>query len=223
MTGRVSGKRVLVTGAARGMGRSHAVRLAEEGADLMLVDICASLPEIDYPLAGTEDLDETADLVRQLGRRAVTHVVDVRDAAALTAAVEAGRSDDPRTRARLRRRIARGRRFAVGMHRASPVPADWTSWLAADTTVCRCEEVDAARVHATVHGLAADDPRDVRVTARPGMGRCQGRVCGFALSCLVTADTRRPADPLDLEPLAKRPLATPIRVADLAALADGKD
>lgn len=72
------------------MGRSHAVRLAEEGADLILVDVCASLPEVDYPLATIEDLDETADLVRQLGRRAVTHVVDVRDAAALTAAVAEG-------------------------------------------------------------------------------------------------------------------------------------
>ena len=141
--------------------------------------------------------------------------------AALTAAVDAGRSDDPRTRTRLRRRIARGRRFAVGMHRASPVPADWTTWLAADTTVCRCEEVDAGDVHATVHALAADDPRDVRVTARPGMGLCQGRVCGFALSCLVSAETRRAAEPADLEPLAKRPLATPLSVADLAALADG--
>ncbi|MDQ2627547.1 MAG: mycofactocin-coupled SDR family oxidoreductase [Actinomycetota bacterium] len=90
MSGRVAGKRVLVTGAARGMGRSHAVRLAEEGADLILVDICASLSAIDYPLADTADLDETARLVEEQGRRAVTHVVDVRDAAALTAAVDDG-------------------------------------------------------------------------------------------------------------------------------------
>ena len=143
--------------------------------------------------------------------------------AALSAATDAGRADDPRRRARLRRRISRGRRFAVGMHRASPVPADWPTWLAGDTTVCRCEEVDTDAVRATVHALAADDPRDVRVTARPGMGLCQGRVCGFALSCLVSAETGRPAEPADLEPLAKRPLATPLTVADLAALADGKD
>ncbi|HEU4362382.1 MAG TPA: mycofactocin-coupled SDR family oxidoreductase [Mycobacterium sp.] len=90
MSGRVTGKRVLVTGAARGMGRSHAVRLAEEGADLILVDICASLPEIEYPLAAAEDLDETARLVEKQGRQAVTHVVDVRDAAALAAAVDDG-------------------------------------------------------------------------------------------------------------------------------------
>lgn len=90
MSARVAGKRVLVTGAARGMGRSHAVRLAEEGADLILVDICASLPEVEYPLATTEDLDETARLVEEQGRRAVTHVVDVRDAAALATAVDDG-------------------------------------------------------------------------------------------------------------------------------------
>lgn len=90
MSGRVTGKRVLVTGAARGMGRSHAVRLAEEGADVILVDICESLPEIEYPLAAPEDLDETARLVEKHGRRAVTRIVDIRDAAALADAVDDG-------------------------------------------------------------------------------------------------------------------------------------
>ncbi|MCX2932163.1 mycofactocin-coupled SDR family oxidoreductase [Mycobacterium sp. CVI_P3] len=88
--GRVAGKRVLITGAARGMGRSHAVRLAEEGADLILVDICEWIPEIEYPLASPADLQETARLVEQHNRRAVTHVVDVRDGAALAAAVNDG-------------------------------------------------------------------------------------------------------------------------------------
>nr|WP_305853340.1 mycofactocin-coupled SDR family oxidoreductase [Mycolicibacterium sp. YH-1] len=88
--GRVAGKRVLVTGAARGMGRSHAVRLAEEGADLILVDICESLPQIEYPLSTRDDLDETARLVEVHGGRAVSFTVDVRDAAALTAAVDDG-------------------------------------------------------------------------------------------------------------------------------------
>lgn len=90
MSGRVTGKRVLITGAARGMGRSHAVRLAEEGADLILVDICESLPEVEYPLATRDDLDETAQRVRELGRQALTYVVDVRDGAALSAAVAEG-------------------------------------------------------------------------------------------------------------------------------------
>ena len=70
--GRVAGKRVLITGAARGMGRSHAVRLAEEGADLILVDICESLPEVEYPLASRDDLDETARLVGE-ARQACGH------------------------------------------------------------------------------------------------------------------------------------------------------
>ncbi len=90
MSDRVAGKRILVTGAARGMGRSHATRLAEEGADLILVDICESLPEIEYPLGTREELDETARLVEQHGRRAITHVVDVRNAAALADAVADG-------------------------------------------------------------------------------------------------------------------------------------
>lgn len=88
--GRVAGKRVLITGAARGMGRSHAVRLAEEGADLILVDICASLPELEYPLASRDELDETAKLVTGQGGRVVTYVIDVRDDVALAAAVDDG-------------------------------------------------------------------------------------------------------------------------------------
>jgi SDR family mycofactocin-dependent oxidoreductase len=88
--GRVAGKRVLITGAARGMGRSHAVRLAEEGADLIVVDICESLPELEYPLATREDLAETARLAEKHGGRVITHVVDVRDSDALAAAVDGG-------------------------------------------------------------------------------------------------------------------------------------
>jgi SDR family mycofactocin-dependent oxidoreductase len=88
--GRVAGKRVLITGAARGMGRSHALRLAEQGADLILVDICQSLPQIEYPLATADDLHETARLVTEVGRRCVSRIVDVRDEAALRGAVDDG-------------------------------------------------------------------------------------------------------------------------------------
>jgi SDR family mycofactocin-dependent oxidoreductase len=87
---RVAGKRVLITGAARGMGRSHAVRLAEEGADLILVDICESLKELEYPLSTREDLAETVRLAEKHGGRVITNVVDVRDDAALSAAVDDG-------------------------------------------------------------------------------------------------------------------------------------
>jgi SDR family mycofactocin-dependent oxidoreductase len=90
VSGRIAGKRVVVTGAARGMGRSHAVRLAEEGADLILIDVCESLPGLEYPLSSPQDLEETAALVRKTGRRAVARVADVRDAEAMREAVSAG-------------------------------------------------------------------------------------------------------------------------------------
>lgn len=86
--GRVAGKRVLITGAARGMGRSHAVRLAGEGADLILIDICAPLPELDYPLSTEADLDETVRLATECGARVATRIVDVRDEAAMKEAVD---------------------------------------------------------------------------------------------------------------------------------------
>lgn len=76
---RVSGKVVLVTGAARGQGRSHAVHLADEGADIIALDICADIASNEYPLATEADLDETKNLIEKAGRRAVTGVVDVRD------------------------------------------------------------------------------------------------------------------------------------------------
>jgi len=85
--GRVEGKVALITGAARGQGRHHAVRLAEEGADVILVDICADIPGVGYPMATPEDLDETVRLVEKFDRRATAAVVDVRDRPSLEAAV----------------------------------------------------------------------------------------------------------------------------------------
>ena len=90
MTGRVGGKVALITGAARGQGRSHAVRLAEEGADIIAIDICAQVDSVPYKLATRSDLDETARQVEALGRRIVTRVADVRDGAGLTAAINDG-------------------------------------------------------------------------------------------------------------------------------------
>ncbi|HVC67697.1 MAG TPA: mycofactocin-coupled SDR family oxidoreductase [Acidimicrobiales bacterium] len=88
--GRVAGKVALVTGAARGQGRSHALRLAAEGADIVAVDVCAPIDHLDYALATTEDLATTARLVEESGARVVTAAVDVRDAAALAGAVAEG-------------------------------------------------------------------------------------------------------------------------------------
>jgi SDR family mycofactocin-dependent oxidoreductase len=85
--GRVDGKVALISGAARGQGRHHAIRLAEEGADVILVDICADIPGVGYSMATPEDLDETVRLVEKFDRRAVAAVVDVRDRPALQQAV----------------------------------------------------------------------------------------------------------------------------------------
>ncbi|MFF2846098.1 mycofactocin-coupled SDR family oxidoreductase [Streptomyces sp. NPDC058001] len=88
--GRVQDKVALITGAARGQGRSHAVRLAEEGADIIAVDLCGTPETTDYPGTTKEDLAATADLVRAIGRRCVTAEADVRDQGALDAAVRSG-------------------------------------------------------------------------------------------------------------------------------------
>ncbi|HYY01315.1 MAG TPA: mycofactocin-coupled SDR family oxidoreductase [Mycobacterium sp.] len=80
----------VITGAARGQGRSHAVALAEQGADIIAVDICADIDAIPYPLATKSDLEKTARLVQATGRKAVPVVADVRDLAALEASVQAG-------------------------------------------------------------------------------------------------------------------------------------
>jgi len=88
--GRVAGKVALVTGAARGQGRSHAVRLAAEGADIIALDICAEVADIEYATATREDLATTARLVTEAGGRVVTHAVDVRDARGMADAVADG-------------------------------------------------------------------------------------------------------------------------------------
>src|ERR1700759_254783 len=88
MGGRVAGKVALVAGAPRGQGRSHALALAREGADIIAVDICRDYDTVDYPMASASDLEQTAKGVEQLDRRVVAVQADVRDADALAAAVD---------------------------------------------------------------------------------------------------------------------------------------
>jgi SDR family mycofactocin-dependent oxidoreductase len=91
MTGRLEGKVAFITGAARGQGRAHAVRMATEGADVIAVDIAGKLPEcVPYDHATPEQLDETVRLVEATGRRIIASVVDTRDYAGLCDAVTAG-------------------------------------------------------------------------------------------------------------------------------------
>lgn len=88
--GLFEGKVALITGAARGQGRSHAVRLASEGADIIAVDLCDQIPTVEYSMANTEDLEETVRLVESTGRRIVAQLADVRDGVRLRHVVEAG-------------------------------------------------------------------------------------------------------------------------------------
>ena len=88
--GDLDGRVALITGAARGMGRAHAVRLASEGADVIAVDVCIDFDSTDYPGATTEDLAQTAKRVERQGRRALTRQADVRDASAMADVVAEG-------------------------------------------------------------------------------------------------------------------------------------
>jgi len=87
---RFDGLVAVITGAARGQGRNHAVRLAQEGADIIAIDNCAPIPGVAYPPATTADLARTVALVQGLVRRAISGQVDIREMAQLRQAVDDG-------------------------------------------------------------------------------------------------------------------------------------
>src|ERR1700733_14184851 len=93
MAGRLEGKVAFITGAGRGQGRAHAVRMAQEGADIIAVDICRQIDSNNYPLASPEDLEETERAVKELGRRIIARQADVRERADLRDALETGLRD----------------------------------------------------------------------------------------------------------------------------------
>jgi SDR family mycofactocin-dependent oxidoreductase len=88
--GKLDGQIAFITGAGRGQGRSHAVRLAQEGADIVAVDICQQMETVTYPMATPEDLDQTVKEVEALGRRIVARQADVRDITALQQVFDEG-------------------------------------------------------------------------------------------------------------------------------------
>lgn len=88
--GSLEGRVAFITGVARGQGRSHAVRLASEGADIIGVDICADIDANGYPMASRQELDETVALVEAAGGKMVGTVADVRDFSALKSALDSG-------------------------------------------------------------------------------------------------------------------------------------
>lgn len=89
----LEGKVAFITGAARGQGRAHALRLAEEGAEIIACDICEDVDTVQYPLASEDDLNETARQVEDLDRRIVARKADVRDGEQLRMVVEEGVSE----------------------------------------------------------------------------------------------------------------------------------
>lgn len=110
------------------------------------------------------------------------------------------------------RRRARLRRFAAALDRAFPVPTGWRDRLSPETVVCRCEEVTAAQILAAARRYGASDSRTVKLLARPGMGWCQGRVCGYATEELVAHD----AGVSPVHRPASIPVAAPVPLAELS-------
>jgi SDR family mycofactocin-dependent oxidoreductase len=90
VTGRVEGKVAFITGAARGQGRSHAIRLAQEGADIIAVDLAGQIGSVPYPMATPDDLNQTVKEVEALDRRIVATQADVRDFGAVKKALDDG-------------------------------------------------------------------------------------------------------------------------------------
>lgn len=125
--------------------------------------------------------------------------------------------------ARLLRRRAALRRFAAALHDVYRPPTGWPAWLGDDTVVCRCEEVPAARLLHAVRVLGATDARSVKLLTRAGMGRCQGRICGYAAGCLVAHAAGREVGDADLAGLASRPLAQPVPLGLLADVKEDMD
>ena len=117
---------------------------------------------------------------------------------------------------RLLARRAALQRFARVMHEVHAPPAGWPAFLRAETLVCRCEEVPVRQIRAAVTDLGATDARTVKSLCRPGMGWCQGRVCGYATAALAADAAARALTANDIAAFAHRPLAQPIRLSDLA-------
>ncbi|MFI6485392.1 NAD(P)/FAD-dependent oxidoreductase [Nonomuraea sp. NPDC050663] len=111
----------------------------------------------------------------------------------------------------LLRRRTRLRAFARALQQAYPVQDGWQSWLADDTLVCRCEEVTLGAIR-EAQRLGATDARSIKLLARPGMGWCQGRMCGHAVACLAGQAPQPP----------RRPLAQPITLGALERISDDK-
>jgi thioredoxin reductase len=150
-------------------------------------------------------------------------------AAGRAAARYAGRPVAPERRGTRRARAALGR-FAAVMESVHAVQPGWTRWPDDETVICRCEEVTLGELRTAI-SLGADDARSAKLLARPGMGWCQGRMCGHAVSAIIASEAGRggsgrtgTGDPGLAGPdtFASRPLAQPVPLRVLAALAEDR-
>jgi thioredoxin reductase len=182
-------------------------------------------PRLELPLAlgCATRTDVDGSLVLEVDRGQATSVPGVYAAGEVTgvggaalAVVEgeiAGRSAVNGTAHHLLRRRAAQRRFAAAMHAVYPIRDGWRQWLAPETVVCRCEEVTVSAIRSAVHKLAATDARSVKLMCRAGMGWCQGRICGFPVNAITSAESGRTGD---ARGLSERPLSVPVPLRILA-------
>ncbi len=188
---------------------------------------CATHLDVDGSLVVSVDAEQRSDVPGVYAAGESTGVggsalaVIEGELAALCAAGDAGvasravHSTERRTAA-LRRRAIRLRAFAAAMHRAHPVPARWPDLLEGSTTLCRCEEVSCAAAQHALTDLGATSARSVKLLTRTGMGWCQGRVCGYAVSDLTARACGRPLAADDLAAMGSRPFAAPVPMGLLA-------
>ena len=113
--------------------------------------------------------------------------------AALTLLADLGKPGNPQRQQQLAKRLATLQRFRQGLEQAFPFPEQWARQAPDPLTVCRCEQVSAGEIRATVRAGHWEINR-VKAMCRVGMGRCQGRVCGAAAAELIACESGRPID-----------------------------
>lgn len=198
-------------------------------AELLLQTGAATRMDVDGSLVGTVDHDQATNLPglylagEITGVTGATGAVAEGEIAGAAAAHHAAGAADgagpfraPRAAVLAR---ARHRTFAQAMHYAHPVPQHWQDRAADDTLLCRCEEVTMGEAIAARDDLDLHDARSLKGSTRVAMGLCQGRICGFAASCLAGSGTEPRAVPAleDAIALARRPLGLPLTLGALAA------
>jgi SDR family mycofactocin-dependent oxidoreductase len=167
--GTLDGKVAFISGIARGQGRSHALRLAGEGADIIGIDICRDIATMDYPNATPADLAETTKLIEQLGRRVITSEADVRDSGAVRHAIDSGVADLGRLD------IVLSNAGIVRLHADGDDPARLWQDIVGTNLTGGFHVVDAAVPHLIAGGrggviVFTGSTAGVRPVASPGVG-----------------------------------------------------